>query len=92
MHEEMEDIMPNDGSGQSKPANRPVFEARHGSIKVLVWQNESRNGPMFNVTVSRLYKDGDTWKESHSFGHDDMPVLALACQEAYFWIRGQKAA
>lgn len=92
MSGEMEADMPNNGSTQSRPANRPVNELRFGAIKVVIWRNESRNGPMFNVTVSRLYREGESWKESHSFGHDDLPVLALALQDAFFWIRNQDAA
>lgn len=92
MTEEMEADMPNGSNTQTKPANRPVNELRFGAIKVVIWRNESRNGPMFNVTVSRLYREGESWKETHSFGHDDLPVLALALQDAYFWIRSQDAA
>ena len=92
MSQETEAVMPNGGNAQAKPANRPANELRFGSIKVVIWQNEFRNGLMYNVTVSRLYREGDTWKESHSFGHDDLPVLALALQDAYFWIHNQDAA
>lgn len=92
MSQELEATMPNGNTAQTKPANRPANELRFGSIKVVIWQNESRNGPMYNVTVSRLYREGETWKESHSFGHDDLPVLALALQDAYFWIHNQDAA
>jgi len=28
------------------------------------------------VTVSRSYKEGDSWKSSDSFGRDDLLVLA----------------
>jgi hypothetical protein len=31
---------------------------------------------MFNTTVSRSYKDGETWKESGSFGFDDVLIVA----------------
>jgi hypothetical protein len=42
-----------------------------GSIVASIWKNESLSGNWFNVTVTRLYKDGDTWKRSESFGRDD---------------------
>jgi len=35
------------------------------------------------VTFARIYKDGDTWKDSDSFGRDDLPKLILAAQKAY---------
>jgi hypothetical protein len=48
--------------------------------------NNSR--PMYNVTVSRSYKDGDTWKDSASFGPDDLLVLAKAANDAHSYIHG----
>ena len=63
--------------------NRPINEVRYGSIKAVIWRNPTANGPMYNVTVARLYKDGDDWKESHSFGQDDLLVLAKALHDAY---------
>jgi hypothetical protein len=31
---------------------------------------------MFNTTLTRSYKDGETWKESGSFGYDDVLIVA----------------
>ena len=69
--------------------NRPVFVARYGSIKASVWRNETKNGPMHNVTVLRSYKDGEEWKDSSSFGYDDLLVLAKALGDAHSWIHEQ---
>jgi len=57
--------------------NLPVFTCRHRALKAAVWRNESQeNGPFFNVTVSRSYKDGEEWHESGSFGYDDVLIVA----------------
>ena len=72
--------------------NKPAHEIRYGSIKAVVWKNQTANGPMFNVTVARLYKDGNDWKESSSFGTDDLLVLGKALDDAHSWIFTQKAA
>ena len=48
--------------------NRPVHEVRLGRIKAAVWQNETENGTRHNVTISRLYRDDDKWKDTTSFG------------------------
>jgi hypothetical protein len=72
--------------------NKPVHEIRYGSIKAVIWRNQTANGAMHNVTVSRLYKDGDQWKESSGFGQDDLLVLAKALDDAHSWIHTQKAA
>jgi hypothetical protein len=73
-------------------ANRPVHEIRYGNIKAVIWKNQTANGSMHNVTVARIYKDGDDWKESSGFGRDDLLILAAALNEAFRWIHSQKAA
>ena len=39
-----------------------------------------------------LYKEGDNWKEAHSFGRDDLLVLAKTLDQAHTWICAQKTA
>ncbi|MCL4740962.1 MAG: hypothetical protein KJZ54_02050 [Phycisphaerales bacterium] len=79
--------MPQSGSKKSKP----VHVVRYGAIKAAIWRNETSAGPMYNVTVSRTYKEGDEWRESTSFGADDLLVLAKALNEAHSWIFAQRA-
>ncbi len=54
--------------------NQPVKEVRLGRIKAVIWKNpgSNGNGPLFNTTLARLYKEpeSDTWKESQSLGRD----------------------
>jgi hypothetical protein len=57
-----------------------------GRIRAAVWQNETENGTRHNVTITRLYKDGDTWKDSTSFGRDDLPLVAKIADMAHTWI------
>ena len=38
---------------------KPAHEIRHRSIKATIWKNETPNGAWHNVTVTRLYKDGE---------------------------------
>ncbi|APZ96416.1 hypothetical protein [Fuerstiella marisgermanici] len=54
---------------------RPVNEIRMGRIRAAIWENETQNGTRHNVTLSRIYKDGDVWKDSTSFGRDDLPLV-----------------
>ena len=57
---------------------RPAHEIRLGMIRAAIWANSSGpNEAWFNVTVSRLYKDGDRWKDSGAFGRDDLPIVAM---------------
>ena len=81
-------------STKSKPKeakNRPVHEIRFGRIRAAIWLNETESGPRHNVTISRLYKDGEDWKDSTSFGRDDLPLVAKVCDQAHSWIFEQAA-
>ena len=65
---------------------QPVHEIRLGAIKATIWANETTSGTRHNVTVTRLYKDGDEWKRTESFGRDDLPVLSKVVDMAHTWI------
>jgi hypothetical protein len=65
---------------------RPVQEIRLGRIKAAVWRNETQNGTLFNVNIVRLYKDGSHWKDSTSFGRDDLPLVAKVADMVHTWI------
>lgn len=70
---------------------KPAHEVRLGRIKATVWANDTQNGTRHNVQVSRLYKDGDDWKQSDSFGRDDLPLVAKVVDMAHTWIFEQAA-
>jgi hypothetical protein len=85
----------NDTSKTEKTANRPVQTIRYGSVRAAIWCNVVDNGnasrPMYNVTFSRSYKDGVEWKDSTSFGPDDLLVLAKAANDAHTFIFGHRS-
>ena len=56
-------------------ARTPAEKLRDGPIAVAVWRNESDKGPWFSVPSSKSYKQGEDWKQSDSFGKDDIPPL-----------------
>ena len=69
------------------PKNGPVHEERLGRVKAVVWENETRNGAMFNVQFCRVYHDANSgWQESQSFGRDDCLVLARLAEIVSVWI------
>src|SRR5262249_58420287 len=65
---------------------KPVHEVRLGSIKAAIWENQTSNGTRFNVTLARIYKDGEQWKSTDSFGRDDLLLLAKVIDRAHTWI------
>lgn len=70
----------------AKEKRRPVHEVRMGRIKAAIWENESPNGTRHNVTLSRLYKDGEDWKDTTSFGRDDLLLVGKVASQAQTWI------
>jgi len=63
--------------------NRPVDEIRLGSVKAAIWRNETERGPRYSVTFERLYRDGNEWKSSGSFGRDELLLLAKVADQAH---------
>jgi len=70
-----------------KNKEKPVHEVRLGRIKAVIWGNEAENnGVRHNVQLRRIYKDGEEWKQSDSFGRDDLPLVAKVADMAHTWI------
>ena len=76
----------------NKPKSKPVHEVRLGRVKAAVWANSTDNGVRHNVTLSRIYKDGEEWKDTTSFGRDDLPLVAKVADKAHDWIFEQSAS
>ena len=78
-------------SSSNSGGNQPVHSIRHGRIKAAIWENPSDNGVFHNVTIHRSYKDGETWKDSSSFGYDDLTVAAKLLLDCHTWITQQRS-
>ena len=78
-------------NGQAK--NMPVHTVRIGGIKVAVWKNSTQNGPMYNTTLIRTYKNQQgEWAESSSLSRDDLLTAAKALDLAHTFIVETEAA
>ena len=73
----------------STAKNQPVHRIRHGAVNASIWRKDTEKGPMFNVTFQRAYKDGDDWKNSTSFGRNNLLVVGLIAARAFEWIGNQ---
>jgi len=71
--------------------NRPVHEIRLGRIRAAIWANPTDTGVRYNVTLCRLYKDDKSgeWRDSQSFGRDDLPLVMKVSDFAMLWIYEQ---
>jgi len=66
--------------------NRPAHQFRFGPVKAIIWPRETTAGVRHNVTLARLYRDQDQWKQTQTFGRDDLLPLAKALDLAHTWI------
>ena len=80
---------PQQQSRSNDAKQKPVHEIRMGRIKAAIWANDTDNGTRHNVTITRLYKDGDDWKTSTSFGREELPLVAKIADMAHTWIYQQ---
>jgi hypothetical protein len=74
---------------ETEARQKPVHECRLGRIVGSVWANFTDSGVRHNTVITRLYKDGDDWKRSSSFGRDDLPLVAKVADLAQLWIYQQ---
>ena len=70
-------------------SKKPAHEIRLGLIKATIWQNQTKSGQRYNVTLVRLFKNGDVWKESAHFGRDDLLPLSKVADMAHTWVYSQ---
>ena len=68
---------------------KPTHEVRLGHIKAAVWKNETESGVRYNTTFCRIFKDGDNWKSTDSFGRDDLLLVGKVADQAHSWIFAQ---
>jgi hypothetical protein len=64
----------------------PAHKIRSGALEVTIWKNDGDKGAWYSVTPRRSYKQGEKWKETDSFGFDDLLVLAKLLDLAHTWI------
>ena len=71
--------------------SKPAAELRIGAVKATVWENEVGGITRHNVTFSRIYRDEDQWKTTHSFGFKNLLTLAKLAEQAHTLIAERKA-
>lgn len=83
------------------PANRPAGNGSSGPIKTLrlgrikaaIWENGGEERAFCNVTFARTYLDEEKrYRDSDSFGRDDLLSLAKLADQAHTFICERQAA
>lgn len=59
---------------------------RLGLIKCQIFLRKTSSGDRYNVTVSRMFRNGEQWQESKMFGRDDLLLVAKVLDLAHTWI------
>lgn len=62
---------------------KPVAKVKQGLIQASIWKNETTSGARYSVTFTKHYKKDDTWKNTTSFGPDDLLALAQVAALAH---------
>ncbi len=91
-------VMPKAASERKAPAprppsekERPVHTIRHGKLKASIWRNVTDKGPIYNVTIVRGFRQNEQWKDSHSFGYNDLPIVAKLLNDCHSYITNLRA-
>ena len=74
--------------------NRPVRVFRTSGLSASVFCNQTKTkgqAPFYKVTLRRTYKDGNQFKNTTSFGRDDLPIAALLLQKSWGFIVADEA-
>ncbi len=70
--------------------NKPVHRIRLSAVSAAIFKNESGEGDVYYTTrFDRSYKDGEDWKHTQSFGHDDTLKLSKVADLVHTWIHQQ---
>ena len=88
------------GRGNASPPakDRPVKVFRIRNVRANIWANRLESGAIvYNVTFDRIWKENDEidgqgevtkkgeWKQSASFGKDDLLLLGKIADLAHSW-------
>ncbi len=66
--------------------HKPVHEVKIGVIKAAIWEYQNASGVWHNVTISRVYDEGQACRDLLCLGRDDLLVVAKAADLAHTWI------
>lgn len=70
--------------------NKPIHRIRLSAVSAAIFKNESGEGDVYYTTrFDRSYKDGEEWKHTQSFGHNDTLKLSKVADMVHSWIHEQ---
>ncbi len=73
--------------------NKPFDKIKIGPITAAIWKTDTANGPLFNVTFDRAYRNSDgVFGNTGSFRPNDLLVLAKLADRTHTVITDGLAA
>lgn len=88
----MNDVETDNLAATTASRKGPIHQIRIGLIKAAIWRNKTKVGDRCSVSIVRLFKNGDVWKESTRFGRDDLLVVAKVADMAHTWVANYNQA
>lgn len=71
---------------------KPIQRVQSGPVTGAIWENQTKEGEaFFSATFERSYKDGEEFKNSSSYGSNDLAHLVLCGLKASQAIDGLMA-
>ena len=72
--------------------NKPVHTLRIGALHASIWLNTSKEQHTFyKTTIERRYREGNEYKGTGSYDHEDLLNVAQLAQRAEEWIATKMA-
>lgn len=74
----------------------PLHKGKYGRVRFSVWENQTKNGTLYNVTINRVFLKTnpttgiDEFRNTSSFSRDDLELVILAAEKARDFIDHQK--
>ena len=63
--------------------NKPKMSIRAGAVRAAIWENETEKGVRYpTISLSRSYREGEEWREAHTYNRDDLMRVRLVVDKA----------
>jgi hypothetical protein len=70
-------------------ARTAAHEITIGLMRARIFKKSTRAGAQYTVGLTRLFRDGEAWRESNHFYPADIALLRLVLNQAHLWILKQ---
>jgi hypothetical protein len=73
--------------------NKPAHTLKIGSLYASIWLNTSQQGgnSFYMTTIERRYREGNEYKSTGSYNHEDLLNVARLAQRAEEWVATKMA-